>query len=208
MHKQRVIEEGTIDEIIINDFLKFIFIMLGGIFMNQKLNSQQLVRAALLIAMGLILPQAFHSIQNSGAIFLPIHIPVLIGGFILNPYYALCVGMVTPILSSIFTGMPPVPSLYVIILELVSYGVFISLLYNRAKIGVYPSLIGGMLAGRVVSIVGNYLILHILMSRPFSITTVAAGLFIQGIPGIIIQIVLIPLIIYALKRNLNMVISK
>ena len=175
--------------------------------MNQNSNLHQLVRAALLIAIGVILPQAFHSIQNAGSIFLPMHIPVLVGGFILNPYYALCVGIVTPILSSVFTGMPPIPSLYVMILELASYGLFISLLYNKVKIGLYPSLIGGMLAGRAINIIGNYLILHILMSRPFNITTVAAGIFIQGIPGIIIQIILIPLIIYALKRNLNMVVN-
>lgn len=175
--------------------------------MNQNSNLHQLVRAALLIAIGVILPQAFHSIQNAGSIFLPMHIPVLVGGFILNPYYALCVGIVTPILSSVFTGMPSIPYIYVMILELVSYGLFISLLYNKVKIGLYPSLIGGMLAGRVMSIIGNYLILHILMNRPFNITTVAAGLFIQGIPGIVIQIILIPLIIYSLKRNLNMVVN-
>ena len=175
--------------------------------MNQNSKSRQLVRAALLIAIGVILPQAFHSIQNAGSIFLPMHIPVLVGGFILNPYYALCVGIVTPILSSVFTGMPPIPYIYVMILELASYGLFISLLRNRVKIGLYPSLIGGMLAGRVMSIIGNYLIIHILMSRPFNITTVAAGIFIQGIPGIVIQIIFIPLIIYALERNLNMVVN-
>lgn len=175
--------------------------------MNPNSKSRQLVRAALLIAIGVILPQAFHSIQNAGSIFLPMHIPVLVGGFILNPYYALCVGIVTPILSSVFTGMPPIPYIYVMILELASYGLFISLLRNKVKIGLYPSLIGGMLAGRVMSIIGNYLIIHILMSRPFNITTVAAGIFIQGIPGIVIQIILIPLIIYALKRNLNMVVN-
>lgn len=175
--------------------------------MNQNSNSQQLVRAALLIAIGVILPQAFHSIQNAGAIFLPMHIPVLIGGFILNPYYAICVGIVTPILSSLFTGMPPIPMLYVMILELASYGLFISLFYNKAKIGLYPSLIGGMLAGRVMNIIGNYLILHILMSRQFNIMTVATGIFIQGILGIVIQIVLIPLIVYGLQRNINMVVN-
>lgn len=175
--------------------------------MNQNSNLHQLVRASLLIAIGVILPQAFHSIQNAGAIFLPMHIPVLVGGFILNPYYALCVGIVTPILSSVFTGMPSIPYIYVMILELASYGLFISLLYNKVKIGLYPALIGGMLAGRAINIIGNYLILHILMSRPFNITTVAAGMFIQGIPGIVIQIILIPLIIYVLKRNLNMAVN-
>lgn len=175
--------------------------------MNQNSNLHQLVRAAVLIAIGLILPQAFHSIQNAGAIFLPMHIPVLIGGFILNPYYALCVGVVTPILSSVFTGMPPIPSLYVMILELASYGLFISLLHNKVKIGLYPSLIGGMLAGRAINIIGNYLILHILMSRPFNILTVATGIFVQGIPGIVIQVILIPMIVYGIERNLNMLVN-
>lgn len=175
--------------------------------MKQKSNLQQLVRAALLIAIGIILPQAFHSIKDAGNILLPMHIPVLIGGFILSPYYAICVGVVIPILSSLFTGMPPVPYIYVMILELVSYGLFISLLHNKFKLGVYPSLIGGMLAGRVMNIVGNYLILHVLMNAPFDIKAVAAGLFVKGIPGIVIQIILVPVIVYALEKNLNIAVK-
>ncbi|MFL0249364.1 ECF transporter S component [Clostridium neuense] len=175
--------------------------------MKQKLNLQQLVRAALLIAIGIILPQVFHSVKDAGSILLPMHIPVLIGGFILNPYYALCVGIITPILSLLFTGMPNFPYIYVMMLELASYALFISLLYNKVKLGLYPSLIGGMIVGRIMSIIGNYFILHILMSAPFNISVVAAGLFIKGIPGIVIQIVLIPLIVYALKRNLNIMVN-
>jgi len=175
--------------------------------MKQKSNLQQLVRAALLIAIGIILPQAFHSIKDAGNILLPMHIPVLIGGFILSPYYAICVGVVIPILSSLFTGMPPVPYIYVMILELVSYGLFISLLHNKFKLGVYPSLIGGMLVGRVMNIIGNYLILHVLMNAPFDIKAVAAGLFVKGIPGIVIQIILVPVIVYALQKNLNIAVK-
>lgn len=175
--------------------------------MKQKSNLQQLVRAALLIAIGIILPQAFHSIKDAGNILLPMHIPVLIGGFILGPYYAMCVGVIIPILSSLFTGMPPVPYIYVMILELVSYGLVISLLHSKLKLGIYPSLIAGMLAGRVMGIIGNYLILHVIMSAPFDIKVVAAGLFVKGIPGIVIQMILIPVIVYALQKNLNMAVN-
>lgn len=168
--------------------------------MKSNSNLQQLVRAALLIALGLILPQAFHSIKNAGSIFLPMHIPVLIGGFLLNPYYAACVGVLTPFLSFLFTGMPPMPILYVMILELTGYAVVISLFHNKLKTSLYPTLIIGMLSGRVLSILGNFVILHIFMSKPFNIVSVASGLFITGLPGIIIQIILIPLIVYALQK--------
>lgn len=171
--------------------------------MKKSSNLYQMVRAALLIASGLLLPYFFHGIKDAGSVFLPMHIPILIGGFVLNPYYALCVGILTPLLSHFFTGMPPFPFVYVMIFELASYGLFTSIFYSKIKIGVYPSLILGMISGRLVNIVCNFLLLHIILSKPFNFGTVFTGLVIEGLPGIIIQIVLIPAIVYALQKTLK-----
>lgn len=171
--------------------------------MKKTSDLHQMVRAALLIALGLLLPYFFHGIKDAGSVFLPMHIPILIGGFVLSPYYALCVGILTPLLSHFFTGMPPFPFVYVMIFELASYGLFISIFYNKIKMGVYPSLIIGMITGRLVNISCNFLLLHIIMSKPFKFSTVLSGLFIQGLPGIIIQIILIPAIVYALQKTLK-----
>ena len=74
------------------------------------------------LALGVILPQAFHMIPNAGNIFLPMHIPVLICGFICGPFYGLTVGIITPCLSHIIFSMPPAMMLGQMIVELGVYG--------------------------------------------------------------------------------------
>lgn len=167
----------------------------------KKTNVNQMVRAALLIALGLVLPYLFHGVKDAGSIFLPMHIPVLVAGFVLAPEYALAVGVLTPLLSHVFTGMPPFPFVYVMTLELATYGLAISLLNKKFKLGVYVNLIIGMLAGRAVNILGSYVILHMIMSKPFKLKLVVTGLFVKGLPGIAIQLVLIPLLVMVLKKN-------
>lgn len=170
---------------------------------NQQSTTKQLVRAAVLIAMGLLLPMAFHSIKNAGSIFLPMHIPILIGAFLLSPLYATAVGIITPLLSHLFTGMPPFPFVYVMIIELATYGFVISMLYKKQKLSIYPSLLSGMICGRLVNVLGVFLILHMLMGKPFKLTLVLSGLFVTGLPGIVIQIILIPLLIKTLSKALD-----
>lgn len=176
--------------------------------MKREFNLKQLIRASLLIAIGVILPQAFHAVKDAGAVFLPMHIPVLIGGFILNPFYAALVGIITPVLSHLFTGMPPIPIIYVMILELASYGIVLSLVYNNGKRNLYTALISSMLLGRAVNILGNYLILHMFMHRPFNLAAVASAIFIKGLPGIALQLAIIPVIVLALKKSLGVSLNR
>ncbi len=168
--------------------------------MNKKFNTQQLVKAAMIIALGLIIPQAFHSVKNAGSVFLPMHIPVLLAGFFVDPVLALCVGILTPILSFLFTGMPPFPILYVMIIELGTYGLVTAIAYNKFKFNLYVSLLSGMICGRIMSIMGNLIILHLLLSKSFSFVKVASGLFVTGIPGIVIQLILIPVIVFGVNK--------
>lgn len=161
----------------------------------MTIKSKNLVIAGLLIAIGIILPIAFHSFSMGGPIFLPMHIPILIGGLLLPGGYACIIGAATPLLSFLFTSMPPYPTFLTMMAELFTYALFTSLFYRKLKYGIYQSLIPSMLIGRAVSIFSNWLIVGILLGKPFGLTKVLYTLFVVGLPGIAIQLVLIPILV-------------
>ena len=164
--------------------------------------TKQLVLAALFLALGVTLPQAFHAVPNAGSVFLPMHIPVLLGGMVLSPLYALAVGILTPILSSLIFHMPPVAYLPSMVCELAVYGLTASLIYHHIKtknnlLNIYIGLIGAMLCGRI-----TYGILNALIFRAgaYSLQTWLTAAFVTGLPGIIIQLIVIPILILALQK--------
>lgn len=159
---------------------------------------QKLTATALCVAMGLLLPQLFHAI-GAGAVFLPMHIPVLLCGFICGaPFGALC-GLVTPLLSSLITGMPPMfPTCAAMMLELAAYGALTGLLYGK-KLNVYLSLVGAMLGGRVVSGIANALFMG-MAGRAYGFQAFLAASFVTALPGILLQLILVPVLVLALSK--------
>ncbi|HAW70961.1 MAG TPA: ECF transporter S component, partial [Firmicutes bacterium] len=108
------------------------------------------------VALCVILPMAFHSIQNAGSILSPMHIPVLLCGLICGPAFGLLSGLVGPLLSSLFTGMPPMAYLPPMIIELAVYGLVAGLMISliRTKklyVDLYLCLVIAMIAGRIVA---------------------------------------------------------
>lgn len=99
---------------------------------------KQLTLSAFFLALGLVLPFAFHSFgPQAGTVFLPMHIPVLLCGFVCGPAYGALVGMLTPLLSSALTGMPPLmPTGIAMCVELSTYG-FLSGWMTK-KLPLYP----------------------------------------------------------------------
>lgn len=167
--------------------------------MNSR--AKQVVTSGLLVAIGLTLPIIFHSFAMGGPVFLPMHIPVLLGGFLLSPLYALLVGMLTPLLSSILTGMPPFfPGAIQMTFELGVYGFFISLLYQRYKLRIYPSLLASMLLGRFTAGIVNYILLTQFLAKAFSINFFITAAFVTALPGIIIQLIAIPVLVKLLEH--------
>ncbi len=169
--------------------------------MNSRTKTTNIVIAGLLIAIGVIVPSIFHSVGIAGNIFLPMHIPVLLGGFLLTPIYALLVGIVTPILNSLLTGMPALfPIAIIMVFELGTYGFVASYFYRKSKMPVILSLILSMILGRVVAGMVVYI-----LAMAFTTVQMKPLLFIQGsvtlgLPGIIIQIILIPIIMLAINK--------
>lgn len=169
----------------------------------MMLNLRKMVISALMIALGVVLPFAFHSIPNSGSIFLPIHIPVLMCGLICGWPYGLICGIFTPAFSSIITGMPPMAYLPSMIFELAAYGLVAGLLsqYIHTKkviLDLYLSLIGAMIVGRIVFGILNSFIFNV---GSYSLKIWLVSAFVTSLPGIIIQIALIPPIIFALEKS-------
>lgn len=165
--------------------------------------TRRLVIAALLLAVGLVIPQLFHGVPQGGNIFLPMHIPVLLAGFLLGPAYGLGLGAALPLLSSLVLGMPPLARLPFMVGELMAYGLASGLFYRRlrgVKGGILLTLLAAMVSGRAVYallLAGATYLLHIECGGVVAVVTAT----VTGVPGLVIQLVLIPTLVYALKRG-------
>lgn len=165
--------------------------------------TKKLVLSAFFMALGIVLPFLTGQIQQIGNMLLPMHIPVMLCGFLCGWQYGLAVGFVTPLLRSMVFGMPPLmPTAAAMAVELAVYGLVTGLLYRKLPkktICLYVSLLGAMIAGRIAwGIVG--IPLYGMAGGGFSTQIFFAGAFFNAIPGIILQIVLIPIIMMALTR--------
>lgn len=168
----------------------------------MKNSTKQLVTSGIFVAIGLILPMVFHGMGGAGPVFLPMHIPVIMAGFFLSAPYALLVGIVTPILSALLTGMPPMfPVLPYMLVELAIYGVVTSLLSRKYKLNVYVSLIGAMICGRIASGMMVWILATFFMVGLPSPFLFIKGAVVTGIPGILIQLVFIPLVVIGVNKH-------
>lgn len=161
-----------------------------------------LVFAALCTAIGIVLPLAFHSLPNGGAVFLPMHLPVLLCGLAAGSVYGAICGVLTPLLSFVITGMPNGAVLPGMLCELAVYGIVTGLLLRIVRTGrkaadVWIALIGAMLCGRVVSGLLNGLIFR---AGDYSLRLWVTVSFVTALPGIAIQLILLPLLVLALER--------
>lgn len=167
---------------------------------ESMMETKKLVQSALFVAAGIILPIFFHFSGLGGPAFLPMHIPVLLAGLLLSWREGLIVGILTPLLSSLMTGMPPMVRLPLMTLELALYGFAGGLLYNRLRFKLYPSLVGAMVAGRLGFGLGLLLLGEILGIKVSPLDYLVAATL-TGIPGIIVQLLVIPILIRYLKAN-------
>lgn len=167
------------------------------------MKTKELVLSGLLLATGIILPMIFHMFGMTGPIALPMHIPVLIGGFILSPQLALAFGIITPILSGLLTGMPVMfPMAIIMAFELGIYGMTASLATRKFKLSPIPSLIIAMITGRIAAGLTVALLVQLFAIKMNALMFVK-GALITGAPGIIIQLIFIPSLVYAIRLYLK-----
>ncbi|MDY5612747.1 ECF transporter S component [Dysosmobacter sp.] len=162
-----------------------------------------LTYAAACLALCMVLPFLTGQIPEIGSALCPMHIPVLLAGFLCGPWWALAVGAVAPLLRFALFGMPPLfPTGAAMCFELAAYGLVSGILYRKLPkkaVNVYVSLVLAMLAGRIVwGIV--MVILMGLSGSAFTWAAFVAGAFVNAVPGIIVHIILIPIIVLALRK--------
>ncbi len=167
---------------------------------NQKL--KKIITTAACIALCVILPMIFHLIPDGGALFSPMHIPVLICGLLCGWQFGFACGILGPIVSHLLTGMPGLGFLPNMMIELALYGLMTGLMMKVVRTGktytdVLISLISAMLIGRVLM----GIIVYLFFSKGnYGISAWFASYFVGSIPGIIAHIILVPIIVLALMK--------
>ena len=164
--------------------------------------AQWITWTALFLALALVLPIGFHAFGIAGRLFLPMHLPVLLAGLLIGPGAGLLVGILSPALSHLMTGMPPTYAVPLMSLELPIYGLVAGLCYWRFRWNAVVSLIIAMILGRLMFGLA-LVILGRFMELPYTATVFfsAGGAVVSGIPGVILQLFLIPVIVAAVRRR-------
>lgn len=178
-------------------------------YKNQAINIskiQTLVLAALFLALGLILPSLTGAIKEIGDSLLPMHLVVMLCGAICGWKYGLLVGAVLPFLRSILFSMPPIyPNAVWMATELATYGFVIGIMYaylkGNSKWRIFLCLICSMIVGRIVWGISKATLLGV-AGKPFGIEAFVIGGFVDAIPGIILQLIIVPSIVILTEKAL------
>ena len=161
----------------------------------MKLLNREISLTGLFIALGVVLPIAFHLIHPlAGRTLLPMHIPVLLAGILVGPISGMIVGLICPTLSFLLTAMPPAYAVLLMTLELSLYGLASGIAIKKLRIPLIPSLILAMIVGRLGFAVGLF-ILGRFLNLPYGVREFILYAIPTGLPGIILQIILIPILV-------------
>ena len=165
--------------------------------------TKKLALAAMFLAIGLVLPFVTGEIPKIGNLLLPMHIPVFLCGLICGWQYGGVVGFLCPLLRFALFHMPPMPKGIGMAFELAAYGLVAGYLYGRSRwkcvYSLYRSLIAAMLIGRVVWAAARVALMGT-SGIPFSWAIFLTDGFVTAVPGVILQLILIPAIMVALDR--------
>jgi riboflavin transporter FmnP len=176
-------------------------------------NVKRLIVTAMLTALCIILPMAFHSIPMAGHILLPMHVPVLLAGLICGWKFGLIAGVAAPLLSSSITGMPPAAIVPLMMIELGTYGLVAGLVLQyvrtkRSSVDLYIGLISALLAGRVVAGAAQFAYFYkgefidgVLMEQSYTLGLWVGAYFVTSFPGLVIQLAFVPSVVMALERE-------
>ena len=164
----------------------------------------RLLYAAVCLALCMVLPLITGHIPQVGQLLSPMHIPVLLAGFLCGPWWALAVGLIAPPLRHLLFQFPPYPTFAAMAFELAVYGVVSGLMYRalpKKTPYIYISLIVAMIAGRIVSGLANVVLYSVgAKEGTYTLSAFLTAHFVTAWPAIALHIVLIPLLVMALRR--------
>ena len=167
----------------------------------MRKSTYNLTLSAFFIALGILIPILFHAV-GLGSMFLPMFLPVAASIFFLPLYFSVCVAVVTPVVSSLLFGMPPIspPIMQIIVAELFALVCVTFWLYNRKSMNIFLSLGIGVLISRIVLIIWILILVPLfgIPAKAFTIITV-----VQGIPGVILLITVVPFFVKRLNIKIR-----
>jgi riboflavin transporter FmnP len=170
--------------------------------MKNHTQVKKMVLAALFLALAYVMPFLTGQIPEVGARLCPLHIPVILCGFICGPAWGAAVGFIAPVLRSLILGMPPLfPTALCMTFELAAYGAVTGLMHRilpKNKGSIYLSLLTAMVAGRVIWGAAMFVCMGA-TGGSFPFAAFLAGAVTNAIPGIAVQIVLIPILVMVLE---------
>lgn len=169
---------------------------------NKKLSVKKTVYSGVFLALALVLPFFTGQIQTVGKMLCPMHIPVLLCAFVCGPQWAAAVGFTAPLLRFALFQMPPMPNGIAMAFELMTYGLVCGILYKMLpkKFGyTYAALISAMIAGRLIWGAAMLIIAGI-TAGSFPLSAFWAGAVTSAVPGIILQIIIIPPLALLLEK--------
>ena len=163
----------------------------------------KLILSSLFLALAYVLPFLTGQIKEIGSMLCPMHVPILLCGFLCGWPWGLAVGFIAPLFRSLTLAMPPLfPNALCMAFELAAYGAVSGLLYKRlpkSAWSIYASLLCAMAAGRVLWGAVRFAIAG-LTETAFPFSAFVAGAVTNAVPGIVVQLILIPLVVAALER--------
>ncbi len=169
----------------------------------SSLRVRKITYSALFLALAMVLPFLTGQIPEIGSMLCPMHIPALLCGFLCGWPWGLAVGFISPLLRSMIFGMPPVWVSIAMAFEMATYGAVSGWLYRKLEKSngrIYLSLISAMVAGRLVWGLVKFLLAG-LQGTEFSLALFLSGAITTAIPGIILQLVLIPVLVVVMERT-------
>ena len=170
---------------------------------TKRDNVKKLTVTEFMLALGLVLPFLTGQIQSIGSMLLPMHLPVFLCALICGWEFGVPMAFILPLLRSFMFGMPPMyPTALAMAFELATYALVAGLLYKKSKqsiLSLYVAMIAAMVAGRAVWGVCMMILLGV-KGNTFTLSAFLSGALLNAIPGIILQLILIPVIMVALKK--------
>ena len=170
---------------------------------NNNNSIRKMVFAGICLSLCMVLPFLTGQIPQVAKMISPMHIPVFLAGYLCGPIWGLGVGFIAPLLRSMLFGMPVLmPNATAMAFELAGYGLFSGLffmIFPKKNVFVYVSLVLAMLIGRILYGIAMFAIMGI-TGNEYSFAMFFAAAFTNAIPAIIIHIVLIPILVFALKK--------
>jgi thiamine transporter ThiT len=177
----------------------------------KKFNTLNVVTTAMLCAFAVVISSAMHNLAGSVTKSLsPMHLPVLLAGILCGNWLGLICGACAPILGFLTSGRPAFPNAMIpMMFELATYGFVSGLMRNifvknpkTHKFASVLALVVAMVAGRVVNGFAGGIVLAI-GGAPLGASILAklASGFTSTWVGIIVQLILVPAILFAMQRS-------